>query len=83
MKKRSIFSNVTHAYLYYTFFIYKAPMVVASRRREDPSTGTYMVCTLAEKKSQHQEGVMLDKRNLVGVFIHLKEDVYSNFALDA
>ncbi|GFX59971.1 HTH_Tnp_Tc3_2 domain-containing protein [Trichonephila clavipes] len=34
--------------------------------------------TLTGKKSQHQEK---DKRNLVDVFIHLKDDIDSNFAL--
>lgn len=38
------------------------------------------MCT-DEKKSPHQEGVYLDKRNLLGVFIHLKEEVFSNFTL--
>lgn len=38
---------------------------------------------LREKIFQHQERVVLNKRNLVGVFMHLKDDISSNFALRA
>ncbi|GFV69702.1 hypothetical protein TNCV_4508151 [Trichonephila clavipes] len=37
--------------------------------------------TLTGEKFQHQERLVLDKRNLVGAFTHLKDDTNSNFAL--
>lgn len=40
-----------------------------------------MTYTDGKKKSQHQEGVVLDKQNFVGMFIHLINDVSSNFTL--
>ena len=33
---------------------------------------------MTEKKSQYQERLTLDKQNLVGMFIHLKDDINSN-----
>ena len=35
------------------------------------------------KKSQHEERLALHKRNLVGMFVHLRDDIDSNFALCA
>ena len=43
----------------------------------------YSIYTDGKKKSQHQERLPLDKRNFVGVFVHLRDDIDSNFTLRA
>lgn len=80
-------SYLLRGFLFCKKWLYKMRIKICNRIQLCvifPSEAKKVVVLYTRNKQKTiQKGVVLDKRNMVGVFIYLINDEYSNFALNA